>query len=54
MVNIVFDKDDVRTFKEHWIDVHDTKVKALRVTNFRNNDFGMNSNHKIGVALEYN
>jgi protoporphyrinogen oxidase len=54
LVNMVFDKDDVKTLKEHWIDVHDPKVKALRVTNFGNYEFGMNSNHNIGVGLEYN
>ncbi|WP_027000621.1 FAD-dependent oxidoreductase [Eisenibacter elegans] len=54
LVNLVFEKEAVKTFREHWIDIHDPAVKALRVTNFGNYDFGLAKANKVGVGLEYN
>ncbi len=54
LVNLVFDKAQVRDFKEHWIDIHDPTVETLRVTNFSNYELD-NSNAKVtGIGLEYN
>jgi hypothetical protein len=39
IVNFVFKKEDVQNFQEHWIDIHDSSIKALRVTNFGNYNF---------------
>ena len=53
LLNFVFREEDVRNFKEHWIDVHDSNIEALRVTNFSN----YNSDHakgSCGVGVEYN
>lgn len=53
LLNYVFRKDDVRNFKEHWIDVHDPSIRALRVTNFSN----YNTDQDIelcGIGMEYN
>jgi protoporphyrinogen oxidase len=53
LLNFVFQGEDVRNFKEHWIDVHDPNIKALRVTNFSN----YNTDHakgSCGVGVEYN
>lgn len=54
LVNLVFPKDSVKNFKEHWIDVHDSSVLALRVTNFGNYEFGLSGGDKSGIGLEYN
>ncbi len=54
LVNLVFEKEDIKTFKEHWVDVHDPNVKTLRVTNFGNYEFNMGNDSKVGVGLEYN
>jgi protoporphyrinogen oxidase len=54
LVNLVYNIEDVKSFKEHWIDVHDANVKTLRVTNFSNYNFGLNNSNKVGVGLEYN
>lgn len=54
LVNLVFDKSQVRDFKEHWIDIHDPTVETLRVTNFSNYELD-NTNTKVtGIGLEYN
>jgi protoporphyrinogen oxidase len=54
LVNLIFPKSSVKNFKEHWIDIHDPSVLALRVTNFGNYEFGLNGVDKSGVGLEYN
>ena len=54
VVNFVFKSRDVTSFKEHWIDIHDPRVKALRVTNFSNYDFGLSTEGKSAIGLEYN
>jgi protoporphyrinogen oxidase len=53
LLNFVFRGVDVRNFQEHWIDVHDSNIKALRVTNFSN----YNTDHaadNCGIGVEYN
>jgi protoporphyrinogen oxidase len=54
LVNLVFDKSQVRDFKEHWIDVHDPAIKALRVTNFSNYALDNTNANCAGIGLEYN
>lgn len=54
LVNLVFNKNGVKNFKEHWIDIHDPSITALRVTNFGNYNFGLSNSEKSGVGLEYN
>jgi hypothetical protein len=46
----VFDKSQVRDFKEHWIDIHDPEVQTLRVTNFSNYDLD-NAKAKVQVLV---
>jgi protoporphyrinogen oxidase len=53
LLNYVFRQEDVRTFKEHWIDVHDPDIRALRVTNFSNYNTDQNV-EMCGVGMEYN
>ncbi len=53
LLNFVFTREDIRNFREHWIDVHDPNIKALRVTNFSN--YALNElDRKCGVGMEYN
>lgn len=54
LVNLVFLRTDVKNFKEHWIDIHDPTIRALRVTNFGNYDFGLSDDNRLGVGVEYN
>jgi protoporphyrinogen oxidase len=54
LVNLVFDKSQVRDFKEHWIDIHDPEVQTLRVTNFSNYDLDNAKAQVTGIGLEYN
>ncbi|MDW8302559.1 MAG: FAD-dependent oxidoreductase [Bacteroidia bacterium] len=54
LVNLVFLKNDIQNFKYHWIDIHDPNVRALRVTNFGNYDFGLSLESKVGIGVEYN
>jgi protoporphyrinogen oxidase len=54
LVNLVFDKAKVKDFKEHWIDIHDSDVKTLRVTNFSNYELDYADNNDTGIGLEYN
>jgi len=53
VLNYVFRGEDVRNFKEHWIDVHDPSIRALRVTNFSNYNEDQNTEF-CGVGVEYN
>jgi len=53
LLNFVFDDEDLRSFQEHWIDVHDPDIMALRVTNFAN--YKTSRSHGVsGVGIEYN
>lgn len=54
LVSLVFQKKDVLNFNEHWIDVHDKDVKALRVTNFGNYSVNDANNKNTGLGIEYN
>jgi protoporphyrinogen oxidase len=54
LVNLVFNKVQVRDFKEHWIDVHDPAIKTLRVTNFANYELDNANTSVTGIGLEYN
>lgn len=54
LVNLVFDKTQVRDFKEHWIDIHDPTIQTLRVTNFSNYDLDNANSTNTGIGLEYN
>lgn len=54
IVNFVFKKEDVQNFQEHWIDIHDSSIKALRVTNFGNYNFGLSNDKNTGIGVEYN
>ena len=53
LLNFVFNKKDVRNFQEHWIDVHDLNIKALRVTNFSNINPDKTAD-ACGIGVEYN
>ena len=53
LLNLVFDAQDFRNMDEHWIDIHDPSVRALRVTNFSN--YGIKPRgHVEAVGIEYN
>jgi protoporphyrinogen oxidase len=53
LVNLVFGADGVRNMNEHWIDIHDPSVLALRVTNFSN--YLMDGSRQIAaIGVEYN
>jgi protoporphyrinogen oxidase len=54
LVNCICKRETVKNFKEHWIDIHDPNVKALRVTNYGNYDFGMSNTEYTAIGLEYN
>jgi len=54
VVNFVFDKSLVRGFNEHWIDIHDPKIKALRVTNFSSFEKSHTESKLTGIGVEYN
>ena len=41
-------------FQNQWVDIHDSNVKALRVTNYANYNCDMNSENYIPISLEYN
>jgi protoporphyrinogen oxidase len=53
LLNFVFDNEDLRSFQEHWIDVHDPDILALRVTNFANYKTSRVQGVS-GVGIEYN
>lgn len=53
LVNLVFDAGDVHNMAEHWIDIHDPLVSALRVTNFSNYVPGVHQT-KAALGIEYN
>jgi protoporphyrinogen oxidase len=53
-VIMIFNKNDVKNFNEHWIDVHDSDVKCLRVTNFSNYSFNEANSELVGLGVEYN
>ena len=53
-VNFVFDKSLVKGFNEHWIDIHDTEIKALRVTNFSSYERSHSESDLTGIGVEYN
>jgi len=53
LLNVVFDNQDLLNFQEHWIDIHDPSIRALRVTNFANYNQQRDSNVS-GVGIEYN
>lgn len=53
LLNYVFTKEDIKNFKEHWIDIHDPQLQALRVTNFSNYSL-TRSDAMCGVGIEYN
>lgn len=52
LVNLVFPPDAVRNMDEHWIDVHDPAVTALRVTNFSN--YAPKRDGPAAIGVEYN
>lgn len=54
VVNLVFERSAVRDCGEHWIDVHDPEIKALRVTNFGNYQKYKNAANLTGIQVEYN
>jgi protoporphyrinogen oxidase len=55
MVMIVVDAAEVLNFAEHWIDIHDPSVKALRVTNYANyRGVGLVPPGKAALSIEYN
>ncbi len=54
LVSLVFEKKDVLNFNEHWIDIHDRNVIALRVTNFGNYSVNDPDNKNTGLGIEYN
>jgi protoporphyrinogen oxidase len=49
----VFRRGDLRDCGEHWIDVHDSEIRALRVTNFSNYSSSENSEF-ASIGMEYN
>ena len=53
LVNLVMSPDQVRSMHEHWIDIHDPQVTALRVTNFSNYRSGDPSG-TVALGVEYN
>jgi len=53
LVNLVLPAAQVRSMQEHWIDIHDPTVRALRVTNFSNYLVG-DKPDKIALGVEYN
>lgn len=54
LVNLVFNKNETTHFNEHWIDIHDPSITALRITNFSNYNFGLSETEMVGVGWEYN
>lgn len=52
IVNLTFNRSDIKSFNEHWIDIHDPEIKALRVTNFSN--YISHKEDIIAIGLEYN
>lgn len=52
VVNMVFNRADVRTFDEHWIDIHDPSIDTLRVTNFSN--YIAHKEDRVAIGLEFN
>ncbi len=54
LVNISIPKNYIKSFNEQWIDIHDPKVKALRLTNFANYNCKMDDDKNAPVTLEYN
>lgn len=54
LVNFVLNRNQVQNFKEHWIDIHDPKIKALRVTNFGNHELGLVDGERCGICVEFN
>ncbi len=54
LVNLVFQKEAVQNFKEHWIDIHDPSISALRITNFGNHELGLGDGTRCGICVEYN
>jgi protoporphyrinogen oxidase len=53
LANLVFEANDFRTMHEHWIDIHDPGVTALRVTNFSGYRLNPRAD-KVAVGVEYN
>lgn len=53
VVNLAFAAADFRNMREHWIDIHDPDVKALRVTNFSNYS-RVGDDGVAAVGVEYN
>lgn len=54
IVNFVFEKTLVAGFSEHWIDIHDPEIKALRVTNFSSYEKSSTESNLTGIGVEYN
>lgn len=52
LLNLVFDSANFRNTEDHWIDIHDPTVMALRITNFSNYKPGRTNRSAIG--MEYN
>lgn len=53
LANLVMPPGSVEGMQEHWIDVHDPAVKALRVTNFSNYQ-NPTIGRPIALSVEYN
>lgn len=52
LVNFVFNADEFRNTQDHWIDIHDPEVRALRVTNFSN--YQPSQSNQVAIGMEYN
>ncbi len=52
-VNLIVDQKNLKSFREHWIDVHAKEIKMLRVTNFGNFSQAMCAQDKAGLCVEY-
>ena len=53
LVNLVLPAKGVKTMKEHWIDIHDPSITALRITNF-SNYLSDPDDERVAIQAEYN
>ena len=52
-VNLIIDQKNLKSFPQHWVDIHAPEIKMLRATNFGNFSPAMGAGNKAGVTAEY-
>jgi protoporphyrinogen oxidase len=52
-VNVIADRQHLKNFRQHWIDIHAREIRMLRVTNFGNLSEAMCTRGSVGLTAEY-